>query len=109
MKRIQKMKQKSANEADVNVMSQEEQKLFEKEACMIDEATGRPKYAAGLYGMLLLHTGMRCGEMLALRWEDVDFKGGFLNIEKSRSMAKNRSKERENEKSYTMVEGTTKN
>ncbi len=109
VKRIQKMKQKSANEADVNVLSQEEQKLFEKEACMIDEATGRPKYAAGLYGMLLLHTGMRCGEMLALRWEDVDFKGGFLNIEKSRSMAKNRSKERENEKSYTMVEGTTKN
>ncbi len=31
---------------------------------MIIEKTGKPKYAAGLYGMLLLHTGMRCGEML---------------------------------------------
>ncbi len=31
---------------------------------------------------------MRCGEMLALRWKDVDWKEGYLTIEKSRSMAK---------------------
>lgn len=108
-KRIQKMKQRSSNEADVNVLSQEEQKLFEKEAGMVDETTKKPKYAAGLYGLLLLYTGMRCGEMLALRWEDVDFKGGFLNIEKSRSMAKNREGGKEESKRYAMVEGTTKN
>lgn len=109
MKRIQKMKQKSANEADVNVLSPEEQKLFEREASMLIKRTGKPKYAAGLYAMLLLHTGMRCGEMLALRWRDVDMQGGFLTIEKSRSMAKNRDKERGDGKKYTMVEGTTKN
>lgn len=34
----------------------EEQRLFEAEACAIDESTGRLKYAAGLYGMLLLYT-----------------------------------------------------
>lgn len=109
MKRIQKMKQKSANEADVNVLSAEEQRLFEEEACAIDKATGRPKYAAGLYGMLLLHTGMRCGEMLALCWMDVDFQGGYLTIEKSSSMAKNRDKDSKSEKKYIMIEGTTKN
>lgn len=108
-KRIQKMKQRSSNEADVNVLSQKEQELFEKEAGMINETTGKPKYAAGLYGLLLLYTGMRCGEMLALRWEDVDFKGGFLNIEKSRSMAKNRERGKEESKRYAIVEGTTKN
>jgi len=48
-------------------------------------------------------------EMLALCWKDVDMQGGFLTIEKSRSMAKNRSKENENDKNYIMVEGTTKN
>lgn len=108
-KRIQKLRQKSANEADVDVLSVEEQQLFEREAKRKDEKSGKPKYSAGLYGLLLLHTGMRCGEMLALRWEDVDFRGGFLTIEKSRSMAKNRAKKEDSENNYIMVEGTTKN
>ena len=42
--------------------------------------------------MLLLYTGMRCGEMIALRWRDVDWENGLLNVEKSASMAKNRIK-----------------
>lgn len=108
-KRIQKMKQRTANEADVDVLSIEEQQIFEKEALKVDEKTGKLRYAGGLYGLLLLHTGMRCGEMLALRWRDVDFHGGFLTIEKSRSMAKNRNKKASDEKNYVMVEGTTKN
>ena len=61
-KRLQKMKQKSANEADVSVLSIEEEKLFIKEAMSITENTGKYKYPAGLYGMLLLFTGMRCGD-----------------------------------------------
>ncbi len=109
MRRIQKIKHKTVNEADVNVLSLEEQRLFEKAACIIDKSTGRPKYAAGLYGMLLLHTGMRCGEMLALRWKDADMQGGFLTIEKSCSMAKNRNGDQKDEVKYIMVEGTTKN
>lgn len=109
MKRIQKMKQKSVNEADVDVLSTEEQELFEQEASLVDEKTGKLKYSAGLYGLLLLHTGMRCGEALALRWTDVDFQRGFLTIEKSRSMAKNRNRKSEDDNNYIMVEGTTKN
>lgn len=109
VKRIQKIKQRSANDADVDVLSEDEQKRFDEEALKIDERTGTLKYTSGLYGLLLLYTGMRCGEMLALRWEDVDFQGGFLIIEKSRSMAKNRNKKDEYENSYIMVEGTTKN
>lgn len=108
-KRISKMKQRTANEADVKVFSEEEQKMFEREALLIDEKTGKYRYEAGLYGMLLLHTGMRCGEMLALRWKDVDFQNGLLNIEKSRSMARNRDSEGGNDNKYTMVEGLTKN
>lgn len=109
MKRVQKLKQRSINDADVNVLSEEEQRLFEAEACRMEPGTGRPKYSAGLYGMLLLHTGMRCGEMLALRWNDVDFERGTLNIAKSRSMAKNRGKAEMSDNNYAMVEGTTKN
>lgn len=47
--------------------------------------------------------------MLALCWKDADMQGGFLTIEKSCSMAKNRNKEDTDGKNYIMVEGTTKN
>lgn len=109
VKRLQKMKQKTAEEADVDVLSVEEQDIFERVAMEIWEKTGQMKYAGGLYCLLLLHTGMRCGEMLALRWRDVDFEKGLLRIEKSRSMAKNRNRKSEDEVKYVMVEGTTKN
>lgn len=109
IKRIKKMRQKNADDADVKVLSEEEEKLFKAEAMKIDERTGKPKYVAGLYGMLLLHTGMRCGEMLALRWKDVDFDNDLLKIEKSRSVAKNRSPHPEDNRKFIIVEGTTKN
>ena len=51
---------------------------------------------------------MRVGEMLALRWSDVDFDNGTLNIDKNRSMAKNRDR-KANQASYIMHEGSTKN
>lgn len=47
--------------------------------------------------------------MLALRWKDIDFDNKILTIEKSRSVAKNRNKESEDDKKYVVVEGTTKN
>lgn len=106
VKRIQKMRQKTAEDADVIVLSAEEAEAFEKEALKRNPQTGEYVYSAGLYGALLLYTGMRCGEMLALRWEDVDLKRGYLTIDKSRSMARNRG---EGDTRYVTVEGTTKN
>lgn len=107
-KRIKKLDNRTSTEADVDVLSIEEQELFEKEASRINFKTGEPMYTAGVYGLLLLHTGMRVGEMLALRWSDVDFENRTLNIDKNRSMAKNRDR-KENEVTYIMHEGSTKN
>lgn len=107
-KRIKKMEMRTSTESDVDVLSIEEQERFEKTARKINSKTGEPVYSAGVYGLLLLHTGMRVGESLALRWRDVDFVHGTLNIDKNRSMAKNRSG-KENENKYIMHEGTTKN
>lgn len=107
-KRIQKLESRSSTEADVDVLSIEEQERFVKEAKKVNPTTGEAQYSAGVYGLLLLHTGMRVGEALALRWKDVDFEHGTLNIDKNRSMAKNRNR-KENENAYIMHEGSTKN
>ena len=37
----------------------------------------------GLFPYMLLYTGMRKGELLALRWEDIDFEAGLIEVSKS--------------------------
>lgn len=105
-KRIQKMKQKSANEADVIVLSPEEERTFIQEALAKDN-TGRYKYAAGPVLVFLDQTALRCGELIALKWKDIQWESGLLTIEKSSSMVKNR---KQNEgKKYVRDVGSTKN
>lgn len=105
-KKLKKLSVKGADEADVVALSDEEIKLFEQEATEL-HANGHEKYPAGMYCLLLLHTGMRVGEMIALRWRD--WKGDYLVIEKSVSTAKNRNKKSEDENNYISLEGNTKN
>lgn len=107
-KRIMKLKSRTSTEADVDALSIEEQERFEKEAGKINPKTGKAYYTSGVFGLLLLHSGMRIGEALALRWSDVDFKNRMLNIDKNRSMTKNRNR-KVNETAYIMYEGSTKN
>lgn len=109
-KRLSKLGAKSASDADVIVLSREEEELFLKEALRTNDNNGKYKYAGGLYGALLLHTGMRTGEMISLRWKDYDAKNGLLTINKSTSMTRNRNSENDdNSKKYIAVQGTTKN
>jgi len=44
-----------------------------------------------LYPALVLefHTGLRLGELLALRWEDVDLKAGLVSVKRSLARVKN--------------------
>lgn len=37
----------------------------------------------GLLAYLALYTGMRKGELLGLRWEDIDLKAGIINVRRS--------------------------
>lgn len=106
MKRVQKMKQKQATQEDVVVMSEQEQEAFIKEASK-RLPDGCYQYSSGLYLRLLLVTGMRCGELLAMRWGDIDIENGYILINKSSSMAKNRQKDGDTK--YVMVTGDTKN
>lgn len=108
VKKLKKMSEKEANEADVVVLSETEIERFIREATKV-RADGKLVYPAGDYLLLLLYTGMRCGEMIALRWRDVDWDNGVLTIEKSASMAKNREKESDDDSNYVMLEDSTKN
>ena len=102
IKKIKKLSCKGANEADVAVLSDEEMKLFEQEATATLK-NGKMKYTAGFYCLLLLHTGMRVGEMIALRWRD--WKGAHLIIEKNASQwRKNRSKISDEDNNYISLE-----
>lgn len=43
----------------------------------------------GLFAYFLLYTGLRRGELLALRWEDIDFKNNIIRVNKSVSYESN--------------------
>lgn len=82
-----------------------EQELFLQEAFKKD-VSGKYVNEGALYLVFLLLTGMRVGELLALKWESADLGNGFVEISSSRSMARNRG---EGGSKYVMQEGTTKN
>jgi integrase len=106
-KRIQKLNQKSASDADVVVMSPDEEKRFIQEAVSRTSNGEKYKYSAGLALVFLDQTALRCGELIALRWRDIQWDPGLLTVEKSSSVVKNR--DNHNEKKYVQVTGSTKN
>ena len=60
--------------------------LSEKDArSLIEKLRGQPLYPIAVLG---LATGMRRGELLALRWRDVDLDGGRLRVEQSLEQTK---------------------
>lgn len=106
VKKVKKISIKGANDADVTVLTDEEMAKFQ-ETALDTYNNGKMKYYGGYYCLLLLYTGMRVGEMIALRW--CDWEGGLLTIDKSISMAKNRQKKNDNDNNFISIEGTTKN
>lgn len=60
-------------EKEVDCFSKSEQRKIEEFVIM--------KKSVKYYGFLLcLYTGLRVGEVLALEWDDIDFKKGFLSV-----------------------------
>lgn len=105
-RKIQKLKTKGANEADVIVLSESEQACL-RNVALSKKRNGEYMYAGGRYILLLLYTGMRGGEMTALRWRDVDMVKRLLTIDKNRTVIKNRAGKVD--KKYIIHEDSTKN
>lgn len=86
---------KLPKESAVGVKAKEVPFLSKKEAdAMYFESkklynTGNPKYTSTVWAVILLmHTGLRIGELKALRWNDVNFKNKTLTIDESMAKVK---------------------
>lgn len=47
------------------------------------------KHQYGILVQLLLYTGLRIGELIALQWTDIDFKNNLINIQRAVTRAEN--------------------
>ena len=89
---------------DIEYFSEEEVELITKGA-LYRYKTGRYKYKYGYAIILLLNTGLRVGELLALKWEHVDFDKRQLYICETRGQIKDRT---DSNRKYTTASRSTK-
>ena len=75
-------KRKEKEISDIKYFNEEEIKLIENEATR-KYSNGRDVYRLGYSIILLMYTGMRVGEMLALTWDDIDFKNKTITVNKN--------------------------
>lgn len=68
------LKMPKQKEKEVISLTREEQQKFE------ESAVKHPFYEAFIFA---LDTGLRCGEILALNWNDIDLKKGFVKVNKT--------------------------
>lgn len=70
---------------------------------------GSPVFRYGQAYLFMLNTGIRMGEALALRWDDVDFTNKRIRINKNAIMVKRRESTGDSQsKRFLRIQGTTK-
>lgn len=75
---------------EIHWFNKDEINKFEEE-CIFKYANGKFRYVLG-YGMIfIMNTGLRIGEALALKWEDIDFGQRIVSITKNVEMATDRN------------------
>ena len=91
---------------EISILNSDEELIFVNET---KRRYGNEKnvYRLGYAFILILNTGIRIGEALALTWEKVDFHKRIIFINANIGLVKNRYKQ-DDSKNYIMVEGTTK-
>lgn len=98
-------KQIKHSKSDIEFFTDEEAEIIVN-AATHRYRTGRYMYKHGYAVVLLLNTGMRIGELLALKWQNVDFDNGQIYICETRGQIIERS---DNKQRYIMADRSTKN
>ena len=67
---------------EIRWLSEDEIKFF-KEQAVYKYKTGNDRYIYGLPISLIIYTGLRCGELAALKWSDIDFENKKIYVRKN--------------------------
>ena len=73
--------------ADIVFFNDEQRALIKKEAVRV-YSNGKPVYRLGNSIILLMYTGLRIGELLALTWSDIDFENKTITVDKNAVISK---------------------
>lgn len=80
--RLVKLRQKDFPAKKNRFLSEKEMTEFIKAANSLDNS-GKPRYSLRKLLILDIYTGLRVGELAALKWSDVDFEHKMLNVSKN--------------------------
>lgn len=69
-------------------------------------SNGKPVYRYGQGLKLILYTGLRSGEALNLRWNDIDWKNRIIKVSGTVVLIKNRDKKSDSDTNYITVVDT---
>ena len=73
---------KAKDIADITWFNKEQRQLIKQEAIRT-YSNGKPVYRLGYAIIVLMYTGMRVSELLALQWNDIDFNNNTISIDKN--------------------------
>lgn len=79
-------------EREIVALESDEVRAVERIAEMKNK-NGRPCIMQARALVFLVHTGLRCGEFLALKWSDIDFESRIVTVNKNLSMVYDRDKD----------------
>lgn len=68
------------NTKEIRFFNDDEINRFKESALLVDEKTGDYHYRNGLALLSIIYTGLRIGELMTLKWSDVDLENGFLRV-----------------------------
>lgn len=86
----------------IRILSEEEIARFKEAAITQRKTIAIPKYQYGLIICLIIYTGLRVGELCALRWSDIDLEAKRVTVSKSVNVVY------QNSKRTLVVQPTTK-
>ena len=93
-------------EGDVEFYNEEQVDLITKGA-LEQYSNGEYVYKHGRGLIILLNTGMRIGELLALKWDNIDFNKKLIHVVESRGTVIDRNRT-EDGKKYKAIDSSTK-
>lgn len=79
---VKRPPKKMFEKKEIRWLSEEEIEIFKKQAS-IRYKNGKSKYIYGLPISLIIYTGLRCGELAALKWSDIDFENKKIYVRKN--------------------------